>query len=93
MCKARQHSDQMVCDACGLCWDMNDPDPPECAVASKVSADILKTVVMESLLTEAIVLLQILSDSNTYRIRECFNGDEVCDRMGALIRKYQECIL
>lgn len=29
-CKARQHSDQMVCHACGLVWDMNDPDPPTC---------------------------------------------------------------
>ena len=29
-CQARQHSDQMVCDACGLTWDMNDPEPPKC---------------------------------------------------------------
>lgn len=29
-CEARQHSDQMLCDHCGLAWDMNDPDPPEC---------------------------------------------------------------
>lgn len=28
-CKARQHSDQMTCE-CGLAWDVNDPDPPEC---------------------------------------------------------------
>ena len=28
-CRARQHSDQMLCD-CGLGWDVNDPDPPEC---------------------------------------------------------------
>ena len=28
-CHARQHSDQMLC-ACGLAWDVNDPDPPEC---------------------------------------------------------------
>lgn len=28
-CRARQHSDQMLCD-CGLGWDMNDPEPPEC---------------------------------------------------------------
>lgn len=28
-CKARQHSDQMLCE-CGLGWDMNDPDPPQC---------------------------------------------------------------
>ena len=29
-CEAVQHSDQMVCDACALAWDMNDPAPPEC---------------------------------------------------------------
>jgi len=28
-CKARQHSDQMLCE-CGLGWDMNDPEPPTC---------------------------------------------------------------
>lgn len=29
-CHARQHSDQMVCDRCGLVWDTNDPEPPAC---------------------------------------------------------------
>lgn len=29
-CKARQYSDQMMCDQCGLAWDMNDPEPPTC---------------------------------------------------------------
>ena len=29
-CKARQYSDQMMCDQCALAWDMNDPEPPEC---------------------------------------------------------------
>jgi len=29
-CEAVQHSDQKVCTRCGLCWDMNDPEPPEC---------------------------------------------------------------
>lgn len=28
-CKARRFSDQMQC-ACGLSWDINDVDPPEC---------------------------------------------------------------
>jgi hypothetical protein len=32
-CKARQHSDQMLCE-CGLGWDMNDPDPPSCRKAA-----------------------------------------------------------
>ena len=30
MCKAVQYSDQMQCAPCGLAWDMNDPEPPEC---------------------------------------------------------------
>lgn len=29
-CRARQYSDTMICDSCGLQWDTNDPDPPEC---------------------------------------------------------------
>lgn len=29
-CQARQHSDQMICSKCGLVWDVNDPEPPEC---------------------------------------------------------------
>lgn len=29
-CEARQYSDQMHCGRCGLQWDMNDDDPPEC---------------------------------------------------------------
>lgn len=45
-CKARQHSDQMSC-VCGLAWDMNDPDPPECrkvAVAKQELAAIRHTL-------------------------------------------------
>lgn len=30
VCKAVQHSDQMVCLKCNLRWDMNNPYPPEC---------------------------------------------------------------
>ncbi len=29
-CKAKQYSDQMVCEVCDLTWDMNDPKPPVC---------------------------------------------------------------
>lgn len=28
---AIQYSDQMQCAKCGKAWDVNDPDPPECA--------------------------------------------------------------
>lgn len=33
-CSALQMSDQMVCNKCGLRWDMNDPDPPTCRTLS-----------------------------------------------------------
>lgn len=29
-CQAVQYSDQMICDRCGLQWDVNDPEPPAC---------------------------------------------------------------
>ena len=29
-CQARQYSDQMMCAPCGLTWDTNDPEPPDC---------------------------------------------------------------
>lgn len=32
-CEAVQYSDQMQCARCGLSWDTNDQDPPECAPA------------------------------------------------------------
>lgn len=50
-CKARQTSDQMTC-VCGLAWDMNDPDPPDCPkhqLANKTLEDcrqILKPAVL-----------------------------------------------
>lgn len=34
-CRARQYSDQMQC-VCGLAWDVNDPDPPECPKEDRV---------------------------------------------------------
>lgn len=39
MCKARQHSDQMICGPCALQWDMNDPDPPVCALDVRSRTD------------------------------------------------------
>jgi hypothetical protein len=29
-CQAVQHSDMMYCQACGLQWDVNDSEPPNC---------------------------------------------------------------
>lgn len=31
-CHAVQYSDQMNCHLCSLAWDVNDPEPPHCAV-------------------------------------------------------------
>lgn len=39
-CKAVQYSDQMVCHACGLYWDVNDPDPPACQRGKRKAAPI-----------------------------------------------------
>lgn len=35
-CEAKQYSDQMFCDRCGLVWDMNDPDRPECVTDAQI---------------------------------------------------------
>ncbi|UUV43240.1 hypothetical protein RCCWILLIS_68 [Rhodobacter phage RcCWillis] len=29
-CRAIQYSDEMHCAQCGLRWDVNDAEPPEC---------------------------------------------------------------
>lgn len=29
-CQARQYGQQMICSACGLNWDISDPEPPTC---------------------------------------------------------------
>lgn len=31
-CRARQHSDTMICDRCSLQWDVNDTEPPSCSI-------------------------------------------------------------
>ncbi len=41
-CKARQYSDQMICDKCALQWDVNDPDRPECVSVAKKTIKELK---------------------------------------------------
>ena len=53
-CHARQESDQMRCVPCGLVWDMNDPDPPECRknikrAAAKVAKFEAETAPLKSL--------------------------------------------
>lgn len=39
-CEAVQYSDQKCCDRCGLVWDMNDPEPPECMTDEEIQAEI-----------------------------------------------------
>ena len=34
-CQARQFNDEMICNACHLRWDTNDPDPPQCRQGQK----------------------------------------------------------
>ena len=31
-CKAYERGDQWFCDRCGVTWDLNDDDPPECRI-------------------------------------------------------------
>jgi len=35
-CEAVQYSDEMQCARCGLAYDANDPDPPECTPVREV---------------------------------------------------------
>ena len=42
-CLARQYGDQMSCAACGLTWDTNDPEPPDCRKVDRRSK-IVKAV-------------------------------------------------
>lgn len=42
-CKARQHSDQKHCDRCGLVWDMNDPEPPECKTVAEIELEKMRS--------------------------------------------------
>lgn len=39
-CHARQYGDQMICAACGLIWDTNDPEPPECRKVDRRSKTV-----------------------------------------------------
>jgi len=36
-CKAYERGDQWFCDRCGVTWDHNDNDPPECRPPVKVA--------------------------------------------------------
>lgn len=51
-CSARQHSDQMVCDKCGLQWDINDADPPLCGTGTIVLSPAEYTKVVLNYIAE-----------------------------------------
>lgn len=36
-CNCRILGDQYVCDRCQICWDIDDPDPPDCSATSQES--------------------------------------------------------
>lgn len=48
ICEKRYEGGQMVCDRCGLVWDRDDPDPPECQTnrerAERASCDELAKI-------------------------------------------------
>ena len=47
-CQARQYGDQMICAPCGLTWDTNDPEPPECR--KNIKRAIAKVAKLEEML-------------------------------------------
>lgn len=38
-CESIQHSDPMVGKRCGLAYDVNDPDPPDCPKGRRLDGD------------------------------------------------------
>lgn len=47
-CQARQYGDQMMCAPCGLNWDVNDPEPPECRKVDRRLKSVKEFVKLES---------------------------------------------
>ncbi len=47
-CHARQYGDQFICSPCGLTWDTNDPEPPDCR--KNIKRGIAKVVKFEKAL-------------------------------------------
>lgn len=54
-CEARhQGGNEMCCTRCGLLWDADDPEPPECLTDAQVSRQVGCTAIkmMKELLNE-----------------------------------------
>ena len=47
-CNARQYGDQMICAPCGLNWDVNDLEPPECRKVDRRLKAVKDAVKFES---------------------------------------------
>lgn len=48
VCQARQYGDQLICAACGLNWDANDPEPPACRPFDRRTRQAKATVKFET---------------------------------------------
>jgi hypothetical protein len=46
-CEAVQYSDQMYCARCGVTYDVNDFDPPNCKEKESPAMSILKSLFPE----------------------------------------------
>jgi hypothetical protein len=47
-CQARQYGNQIICAPCGLNWDANDHEPPECRKVDRRLKVVKDTVKFES---------------------------------------------
>lgn len=47
-CQVRRYADQMICAACGLNWDANDPEPPTCQPFDKRTKKAKATTAFET---------------------------------------------
>lgn len=41
-CQARRQQDQMACARCGLLWDVDDDDPPDCLSVAQIERGKIK---------------------------------------------------
>ena len=47
-CEAIQYSDEMQCARCGLAWEVNDPEPPECTPQTLVEFVEFEAAIVDS---------------------------------------------
>lgn len=49
ICQARRHNDEMQCHKCGLSWQVNDEDPPQCKPVAESKPIPSATTILEML--------------------------------------------